>query len=139
VGKSKDATPTYYCVFVTGALAPGGGMADWLRPKVHKDQPVAEVIVISPGALEEKMEFVNAAEMSKSLADSGKIALYGIYFDTDKDTLQSNSVPTVEEIATLLKSDPKLKVRIVGHSDSQGAASYNLDLSRRGPPPWFAN
>jgi len=130
VGKSKDAKPTYYCIFVTAARFPGAS-AEWLSPKVHKDQPVAEVIVISLGALEERMEFVNADEMSKSLTDSGKIALYGIYFDTDKDTLQSNSTPTVQEIAKLLKSDPKLKVRIVGHSDNQGATNYNLDLSRR--------
>jgi len=129
VGKSKDAKPTYYCVFVTPIKFLT--VADWLKPKVHKDQAVAEVIVISPGALEERMEFVNAAEMSKSLTDSGKIALYGIYFDTDKDTLQANSAPTVQEIAKLLKADPKLKVRIVGHSDNQGAANYNLDLSRR--------
>jgi OOP family OmpA-OmpF porin len=129
VGKSKDAKPTYYCVFVTAINHTPA--ADWLKPKVHKDQAVAEVIVISPGALEEKMEFVNAAEMSKSLTDAGKIALYGIYFDTDKDTLQANSAPTVQEIAKLLRADPKLKVRIVGHSDNQGAANYNLDLSRR--------
>jgi outer membrane protein OmpA-like peptidoglycan-associated protein len=130
VGKSKDAKPTYYCIFVTAArLLPGAD--SWLKPKVHKDQPVAEVIVISPGVLEERMEFVNADEMSKSLTNSGKIALYGIYFDNDKDTLQSNSAPTLQEIARLLKSDPKLKVRIVGHSDNQGAANYNLDLSRR--------
>ena len=129
VGKSKDAKPTYYCVFVTAINHTPA--AEWLQPKVHKDQPVAEVIVISPGALEERMEFVNADEMSKSLTDSGKIALYGIYFDTDNDTLQPNSTPTVQEIAKLLKSDPKLKVRIVGHSDNQGAANYNLDLSRR--------
>ena len=83
-----------------------GASAEWLSPKVHKDQPVAEVIVISPGALEERMEFVNADQMSKSPTYSGKIALYGIYFDTDKDTLQSNSTPTVQEIAKLVKSPP---------------------------------
>ena len=130
VGRSKGANPTYYCVFVT-AIRLTFHTAEWLAPKVHKDQAVAEVIVISPGALEARMEFVNAAEMSKSLTDAGKIALYGIYFDTDKDTLQANSAPTVQEIAKLLKADPKLKVRIVGHSDNQGAANYNLDLSRR--------
>ena len=45
--------------------------------------------------MEEKMAFVNAEEMSKSLADSGKVALYGIYFDTDKDTLSPNSQATL--------------------------------------------
>jgi OOP family OmpA-OmpF porin len=130
VGKSKDAKPTYYCVFVTAArLLPWADSR--LGHRVHKDQAVAEVIVISPASLEEKMEFVNADEMSKSLTDAGRIALYGIYFDTDKDTLQSNSTPTLQEIVKLLKSEPKLRVHIVGHSDNQGTAMYNLDLSRR--------
>ena len=31
----------------------------------------------------------------------------------------------------LLTSQPDLKLRIVGHTDNQGSADYNLDLSRR--------
>ena len=76
-------------------------------------------------------EFVNADEMSKSLAASGKIALYGIYFDTDKDAIRPDSAPTLQEIAKLLNADPKLKLRVVGHTDNQGKPEYNLDLSRR--------
>ena len=129
VGKSKDAQPTYYCVFVTAYR--DGVVPERLSTRIQKDRALALVIVISPAALENKMEFVNADEMSKSLIDSGRIALYGIYFDTDKDTLQPASTPTVQEIAKLLKSDPKLKVRIVGHSDNQGKPGYNLDLSKR--------
>jgi outer membrane protein OmpA-like peptidoglycan-associated protein len=129
VGKTNDSKPTYYCVFVTAYNM--GVIPERLRSRIEKNRALAEVVVISPGSLEEKMEFVNADQMSKSLADSGRIALYGIYFDTDKDTMQPTSAPTLEEIAKLLKSDPKLMVRIVGHTDNQGKPDYNLDLSRR--------
>ena len=81
--------------------------------------------------MEEKMTFVNADEMSKSLVDSGKVALYGIYFDTDKDTLKADSQPTLQEISKLLTADPKLRIQVVGHTDNQGTPEYNLDLSRR--------
>jgi len=35
------------------------------------------------------MVFVNADEMKRSIADTGKVALYGLYFDTDKDTMRA--------------------------------------------------
>jgi OOP family OmpA-OmpF porin len=129
VGKSKDASPTYYYVFVTTYR--DGLMPDRLRGKVTKDIALAQLIVVSPQAMETKMTFVNAAEMSRSLTDSGKIALYGIYFDTDKDSVKPDSQATMQEIANLLKANRNLKVSIVGHTDNQGKPDYNLDLSRR--------
>jgi outer membrane protein OmpA-like peptidoglycan-associated protein len=69
--------------------------------------------------------------MSSALSDAGKVALYGIHFDTDKDTLRPDSEPTLQEIARLLRDNPQLNLHVVGHTDNQGAPEYNLDLSRR--------
>jgi OOP family OmpA-OmpF porin len=70
--------------------------------------------------------------MQKGLGETGHIALYGIYFDTDKAVVRRlESQPTLGEIAKLLTSQPQLSVFIVGHTDNQGAHDYNLDLSRR--------
>jgi outer membrane protein OmpA-like peptidoglycan-associated protein len=129
VGKSKDAAPTYYYVFVTTYRA--GNMPDRLQAKVTKDRALAELVVVAPQQMETKMVFVNADEMSRSLVDSGKIALYGIYFDSDKDSVRPDSQPTLQEIAKLLNANRSLKVSIVGHTDNQGKPDYNLDLSRR--------
>jgi OOP family OmpA-OmpF porin len=57
--------------------------------------------------------------------------LYGLYFDTDKDAVKPESQPTMAEIAKLMKSDPSLRLHVVGHTDNQGKPDYNLDLSRR--------
>jgi len=89
----------------------------------------AQVTVAELGAIANKM--VDAAAMAKGLGETGHIALYGIYFDTDKAVLKPESRPTLEQIAKLLASQPQLGVFIVGHTDSQGAYDYNLDLSRR--------
>jgi len=129
VGKSKEASPTYYYVFVTTYR--DGNIPDRLQAVVKKDIALAEVIVVTPQQMEKKMTFVNAGEMSRSLADSGKIALYGIYFDTDKDSLRPDSQATLQEIANLLTANRGLKVSVVGHTDNQGKPDYNLDLSRR--------
>jgi OOP family OmpA-OmpF porin len=89
----------------------------------------AQLTIAELGAIENKM--VNAAEMAKGLGEAGHIALYGIYFDTDKAVLRPESRPTLEQIAKLLTSQPQLNVFIVGHTDNQGTYDYNLDLSKR--------
>ena len=129
VAKSKDAKPTYYYVFVTAYM--DGVIPERLQTLVVKDSALAVLIVVAPQAMEENMTLLNAGDMSKSLADTGKVALYGINFDTDKDTLRADSDPTLKEIAKLLTANRTLNLRVVGHTDNQGTADHNLDLSRR--------
>ncbi len=129
VGRSKDAKPSYFYLFTTAYR--DGVIPERLRSSVTKDRALAELVVITPEQMERKMTFVNAGEMSRSLADSGKVALYGIYFDTDRDALRPDSEPTLGEIAKLLKSDAQLRLHVVGHTDGEGTADHNLDLSRR--------
>jgi OOP family OmpA-OmpF porin len=89
----------------------------------------AQLTVAVVGAIENKM--VDAGAMAKGLREQGHIALYGIYFDTDKAVIKPESRATLEEIAKLLRAQPSLNVVIVGHTDSQGAYEHNMDLSRR--------
>lgn len=95
----------------------------------NNGQVYAQLTVAEVGAIENKM--VDAAAMAKGLGETGHIALYGIYFDTDKAVVKPESRPTLEQIAKLLAGQPQLNVFIVGHTDNQGAYDYNLDLSRR--------
>jgi OOP family OmpA-OmpF porin len=129
VGKSHAAKPSYYVVFVTSYN--DGVIPERLQSVVQKGRALAELIVIAPEAMEQKMTFVNADKMKTEMQETGKVALYGIYFDTDKDVLKPESQPTIAEIVKLLKSDPSLRIHIVGHTDNQGKTDYNLDLSRR--------
>jgi outer membrane protein OmpA-like peptidoglycan-associated protein len=107
------------------------GREIWASVAVSKnnDNIYAQLVVVEIGAIENKM--IDAAAMAKGLGDSGHIALYGVYFDTDKAVIRSESRPTLEQIAKLLTNQPQLNVFIVGHTDSQGAYDYNMDLSRR--------
>jgi outer membrane protein OmpA-like peptidoglycan-associated protein len=67
----------------------------------------------------------------KDISSSGHVALYGIYFDTDKADLKPESRPTLQEIARLLKQDAALKLYVVGHTDNVGGFDYNSGLSER--------
>jgi OOP family OmpA-OmpF porin len=89
----------------------------------------AQLVVAELRAIENKM--VDATAMAKGLRETGRIALYGIYFDTDRAEMKPESRPTLEQIAKLLTANVGLNVFIVGHTDNQGPYAYNLDLSRR--------
>ena len=95
----------------------------------NNDEIYAQLVVAVIGAIENKM--INAGEMANGLREKGHIALYGIYFDTDKAVIKPESRPTLDEIAKLLRAQPQLNVVIVGHTDSQGTLDHNMDLSRR--------
>lgn len=72
----------------------------------------------------------NADAMSTSIASTGRIALYGIYFDTDKAILKPESEPTLTEITALLEANPALKLFVVGHTDTVGQFAHNVQLSQ---------
>jgi OOP family OmpA-OmpF porin len=69
----------------------------------------------------------DASSMAGSIKETGKVALYGIYFDTGKAVLKSESKPALIEISKLLKADPELYV--VGHTDNVGKFESNMRLS----------
>lgn len=52
----------------------------------------------------------SAAVIAGSINDTGKVAIYGIYFDTGKAIIKPESEPALKEIAKLLQADAKLKV-----------------------------
>jgi outer membrane protein OmpA-like peptidoglycan-associated protein len=95
----------------------------------NNDNVTTQLVVAVVGDIANKM--VDAAAMAKGLGDKGHIALYGIYFDTDKAAIKPESRPTLEEIAKLLNGQPTLNVFIVGHTDSQGSFEHNMTLSRQ--------
>lgn len=78
-----------------------------------------------------KMVFVDAAAMQEAMEKTGRVALYGIYFDFNKAELKAESDKQIKEIAMLLKKRPELKILVVGHTDNQGGFAYNVGLAER--------
>jgi OOP family OmpA-OmpF porin len=64
-----------------------------------------------------------------ALAEKGRVATQGIYFDTGSDRLRPESSATLKEIGTMLKEHPELRLTIEGHTDNVGTAEANLALS----------
>jgi len=74
---------------------------------------------------------VGAPDMRSKLITEGKLVSYGIYFDVNKDVVKPESYGTLKAIADVLKENPDVRVKVVGHTDSDGADAANLDLSKR--------
>ena len=65
------------------------------------------------------------------LITEGKLVTYGITFDVNKDEIKSESQGTLKDIATVLQENPGVRVKIVGHTDSDGDDQLNQQLSQR--------
>jgi outer membrane protein OmpA-like peptidoglycan-associated protein len=74
---------------------------------------------------------LNATDMAKSIAAEGKVAVYGVYFDTDKSDVKAESKEALAEMAKLLQQNAQLKVFVVGHTDNQGTLARNAELSQK--------
>ncbi|TWB10485.1 uncharacterized protein DUF4892 [Nitrospirillum amazonense] len=102
-------------------------MEDSSNQRTLVNEEVVEIQPMQTG----QVQIMDSGTMKNSLASSGKVALYGIYFDTDKAEVKPESKAQLDEMAKLLTANPALKVYIVGHTDSQGQFAHNLDLSQR--------
>ena len=70
------------------------------------------------------------APIAATLKTTGRVQLY-INFATDKADPLPSSAPILAELLTTLRDDSGLRLDLIGHTDSQGGAGYNLDLSQR--------
>jgi len=99
---------------------------------VHVNATIAEqylLTIVEKGTLKQDIE-ANADALGAGLKSDGKIAVYGIQFDTGKAELKPASEPALAEIAKLLKAQPALKLHVVGHTDNVAGLELNLKLSR---------
>lgn len=86
------------------------------------------VIIVENKPMEDEVT-TDAASLNKGIAATGKIAVYGIYFDTGKSNIKPESKPTITEIVKMLKQNAKLKLFVVGHTDTDGSLESNIKLS----------
>ena len=67
----------------------------------------------------------------KAIKKGEKIILKNIFFDFDKATLRKESIAELERLHKILTDNPKIKVKIGGHTDNVGSDAYNQQLSEK--------
>jgi len=74
---------------------------------------------------------VGTPDTRSKLITEGKFSTTGILFDVNSDKIKPESYGVLKELGTVLKENPTVKVRIIGHTDSDGEDAKNLELSKR--------
>lgn len=74
---------------------------------------------------------VGAPDTRNKLITEGKFVTRGILFDVNSDVVKAESYGTIKDIANVLKENAGVRVKVVGHTDSDGDDKANLDLSKR--------
>lgn len=70
-------------------------------------------------------------EMRPALVEGQVLSFNNIYFDYDSSNIKPESFPILDNVALTLIENRGVSVRIAGHTDSDGSASYNQSLSER--------
>ncbi len=74
---------------------------------------------------------VGAPDTRNKLITEGKFVTSGINFDVNSDKIKPESYGIIKEIANVLKENEAVKIKIVGHTDSDGDDSKNMELSKK--------
>lgn len=107
---------------------PPGQVLSGLKFQVH-----------ATGYAEEKCHiYINNLKVAKGIPDTrhklieeGKFSTTGILFDVNSDVIKPESYGVVKDIAKVLQENTGVRVKIVGHTDSDGNDAANLALSEK--------
>jgi len=78
--------------------------------------------------VEEMKQEIMANDILEALNKDGHIALY-INFETGKSVISAESQKIIDNVVTMLKENPTLKISIEGHTDNVGSSAANKTLS----------
>ncbi|MGA9364925.1 MAG: OmpA family protein [Bacteroidota bacterium] len=111
----------------------------WDIPKGLAKEAQLNAIVFSVSYVEAKIQHyignirlaVGAPDTRNKLLTQNKWVTHGILFDVNSANIKPESYGTLKEMANVLKENPDLKVKIVGHTDADGSDAANLELSKK--------
>lgn len=122
-GKILHKVPNWW---VNGKITKGG---QEVTVQAEKGNGLIWLRIVEKKAMEQYI-VADAAAMGGDLKSTGHVALYGIFFDTNKSEVKPESKPALEEIAKLLAQNPAFKLKVVGHTDMTGSLEANMKLSQ---------
>jgi OmpA-OmpF porin, OOP family len=111
----------------------------WDLPKVLSQTSLYNSLVYwLQGATDDGNFYLSNLRLAVGMPDTrnkiltqNKWVTHGILFDVNSANIKPESYGTLKEMANVLKENPDLKVKIVGHTDADGKDDANLDLSKR--------
>jgi OmpA-OmpF porin, OOP family len=105
------------------------GKETWIDLWASSDGSDYRLTIVEKAGLVQEV-VANAKSMAQDITQTGRVAIYGIYFDFNKADVKPESDPTLKEISKLLSQNANLKLFVVGHTDNVGEFNYNMKLSQ---------
>jgi outer membrane protein OmpA-like peptidoglycan-associated protein len=123
----------------SGRLDSPGATTPWLELRfLFMDDSVAPWILAvqlrQPDGARSSRQLVRVSyrpDVEAELVRNCRASVYDIYFASASADLDPASAPTLSAIGHAMADHPDWRVTIVGHTDSIGTTSANLDLARR--------
>jgi OmpA-OmpF porin, OOP family len=111
----------------------------WDLPNAFQDETYNSIVFYITGYHEKSDKYyisnLRLAEAGgdtrHKLIETGTFTTNEILFDTNKATIKSSSVTVLKELGDALKENPKVKINITGHTDSDGKDTVNQKLSEQ--------
>ena len=85
--------------------------------------------IIEVEAAKTGLVVIDAEAIGSDIEEYGRVVLDGIVFEFDKATIQPESKPALNAIASYLDNHPEQSFYVVGHTDSKATFAYNQKLS----------
>jgi outer membrane protein OmpA-like peptidoglycan-associated protein len=74
---------------------------------------------------------VGSPDTRNKLITEGKFVTSGILFDVNSDKIRPESYGVMKDIANVLTENSSVRVKIIGHTDSDGSDADNMTLSKK--------
>jgi OOP family OmpA-OmpF porin len=100
----------------------------WVWVRAYNPARAFQVWIVEEAEMKQDI-VADPKAMGDDIERTGRVAVYGIYFDTDSYTIKPESELTLKAIAELLKTKSKLNLYVVGHTDFTGDLDHNMKLS----------
>ena len=69
-------------------------------------------------------------QVAEALANDGRVAMSGEFFETDSATLSESSADVLHKLAATMYQMADSRLAVVGHTDSTGPFEHNMELSQ---------
>ncbi len=140
--KPMAATVTYQ--LIAGAETTGDQPADSIRSNgqtgnyaIASESLSKYAVTISAKGYFTRQDTVNVVRTDVArnydltpIETGAKVTLKNIYFNVSKYNLKSESFPELDRLATLLRENPTMQIKLEGHTDIVGDFDANVELSR---------
>jgi len=101
----------------------------WVKVSSNRSARSYSVWIVEQKEMKQDI-VANPKAMGDDIERTGRVAIYGIYFNTNSYKIKPESDSTLKAISELLNNKPSLNVYVVGHTDMTGDLSHNMELSK---------